>query len=255
MTWAKQQSWSHRPVVAVVQPTTLDLSAAHWPKPATRIFRSSPSTWSVWRKIRDLNSHQAWSSMVCMPWNSETSSCAVSTVCAHTKRYRDLPTHCMKNGKNVSLTLLATPRFCPTVNIAKCAVRSSATLTICQWRMRKSRVSVWLERSLSSSFRLPTTILWICSNPKALRQSYRIWPISYCTAATIRISRRIILELPQNPSASTICSSASLSGYARMQGMNLQRVNILSQLHIFRIWQNRQSISSPAVTRPAKAGS
>ena len=45
---------------------------------------------------------------------------------------RDLPTHCMKNGKNVSLILLATPRFCPTVNIAKCAVRSSATLTICQ---------------------------------------------------------------------------------------------------------------------------
>ena len=44
----------------------------------------------------------------------------------------DLPTHYTKNGKNVSLTLLATPRFCPTVNIAKCAVRSSATLTICQ---------------------------------------------------------------------------------------------------------------------------
>ena len=88
---------------------------------------------------------------------------------------------------------------------------------------------------------------------RGLKERYE--PISYCTAATIRISRRIILELPQNPSASTICSSASLSGCARMQGMNLQRVNILSQLHIFRIWQNRQSISSPAVTRPAKAGS
>ena len=79
--------------------TTSDLSAAHSKKPEWRRSRSSPSTRTVWRRIRASRLPCRFSPRQCRRLSTVTSSCGFSMRPAHTRQKPVPPMPCMRNGK------------------------------------------------------------------------------------------------------------------------------------------------------------